>query len=153
MKLYLVQHGKPVSKEEDPERPLSYQGADDIKRVAEFLEKYGMEIEEVLHSGKMRARQTAEIMISRLNPRADLIEREGLAPMDDVKDIARHLKERERDLMLVGHLPHLAKLASLLILGSETPPVVTFQQGGVLCLSKDKTGKWTIAWMLVPEII
>jgi phosphohistidine phosphatase len=56
--------------------------------------------------------------------------------------------------MIVGHLPHLARLASLLITGSETLEVAAFQQGGVVCLEHDRAGEsWRIKWMLVPEIL
>lgn len=153
MRVYLVQHGKPVSKEKDPDRPLSDQGKNDVKRVADFLEKSGVRVEEVLHSGKTRARQTAEIMSSRLNPGLEPEERGGLSPLDDVKEIAHQIKESEKDLLIAGHLPHLAKLTSLLISGEEAAPVVSFQQGGVVCLTKDEEGRWSVAWMVVPEII
>ncbi|MFC1533659.1 phosphohistidine phosphatase SixA [Thermodesulfobacteriota bacterium] len=153
MKLYLMQHGKPLSKDEDPERPLSDQGAMELRKMAEFLEKCGIRVGEVLHSGKTRARQTAEIMISKLNPGAEPVGKDYLSPLDDVKDIGDQIKEREDDLMIAGHLPHLSKLTSLLVTGSESTPVVAYQQGGVVCLSRDKDGNWTVAWMLVPEII
>ena len=149
MKLYLIQHGKPVSKDVDPDRPLSDEGRDDVNRLAEFLEKQDIKVEEVLHSGKTRARQTAEKVIHDAEPK----EKKGLSPLDDVKEIADYINERKKDLMIAGHLPHLSKLVSLLATGAESIPVVTFQQGGIVCLSRDKDGNWTIAWMLVPEII
>jgi len=56
--------------------------------------------------------------------------------------------------MIVGHLPHLEKFISLLVTGSDSSQVVRFQQGGVVCLRTHEAEKnWTIAWMLVPEII
>ena len=152
MRVFLMQHGRPVSKEEDPDKPLSDQGRDDVNRMAVFLENCGVRVEEILHSGKTRARQTAEIMGSKLNPHKDTIQKNGLSPMDDVRGITDQINESEKDLMIVGHLPHLAKLTSRLVIGSESPPVVGFQQGGVLCLD-NSGGAWIIAWMLVPEII
>ncbi|MFC1866853.1 phosphohistidine phosphatase SixA [Thermodesulfobacteriota bacterium] len=153
MKLYLLQHGTPVPKEENPDRPLSSEGRDDINRMALFLEKRRVRIEEIFHSGKSRARQSAEIMISRLSTGAEPTEKDGLSPLDDVSGIAEQVKGRDKDLMIAGHLPHLSKLASLLVTGSESVPIVAFQQGGVVCLSRDKAGAWNVAWMLVPEII
>lgn len=153
MKLYLMQHGRPVAKEEDPDRPLSDQGQRDVEKVADFLTKHGVRIEEAFHSGKTRARQTAEIMISRLNPDLTLSQREGLSPMDDVRGIANHVRAAARDLLIVGHLPHLGKLAAVLIVGRDSVPVVRFQQGGVVCLEKDVEGHWSVAWMLVPGIL
>jgi phosphohistidine phosphatase len=153
MKLYLMQHGKPVSKEEDPQRKLSSQGIDEVKKVAKFLGEKGIVVDSIIHSGKVRARQTAEIVATRLNPGKQPQERNNISPMDDTKILADDIKEMKNDLMIVGHLPYLARLSSFLIIGATSLPVVTFKQGGVLCLSRDKDFIWTISWMLVPEII
>ncbi len=153
MSVYLMQHGNPVPKEEDPDRPLSDQGKGDVERVAEFLKKSGVEVGVAFHSGKTRARQTAEIMLSKLNPEIQAQKRAGLSPLDDVKEIATQIKAAEKDLLIAGHLPHLGKLASLLVAGDEAVPVVKFQQGGVVCLQKDEGGDWSVAWMVIPEII
>lgn len=153
MRLYLMQHGRPVAKEDNPDRPLSDKGKEEVEKVADFLNRHGVRLEEAFHSGKTRARQTAEVMISRLNPGLALGQRDGLSPLDDVKDIADHIKVAKKDLLIVGHLPHLGKLASRLITGSESVPVVSFQQGGVVCLEKDVEGLWSVVWMLVPEIL
>jgi len=153
MRIYLMQHGKPVSKEEDPDKPLSEQGRDDIERVAQFLKRCDVTIDEIFHSGKTRARQTAEIMMSKLNPGETPKEKSGLSPLDDVKEIAREINERDKDLLIAGHLPHLGKLVSLMVAGSDSVPIVGFQQGGVACLEKGKGDEWSIAWMLVPQII
>ena len=153
MRTYLMQHGKPVPKEEDPDRPLSEKGKGDVARISKFLRISGLKVEEAFHSGKTRARQTAEIMLSQLNPDGKAQERAGLSPLDDVKEIASQIKGADKDLLIAGHLPHLGKLASLLITGDEGVPVVSFQQGGIVCLEKDAEGRWSVAWMLVPEII
>ncbi len=153
MKIYLMQHGKPVSKDEDPDRPLSEQGRDDVERVARFLKRSGATIDEIFHSGKTRARQTAEIVISRLNPGEKPKEKSGLSPLDDVKKIAGQINERDKDLLIAGHLPHLGKLASLLVARNDSVPVVSFQQGGVVCLERGEQDEWTISWMLIPRII
>jgi len=153
MKLYLMQHGKPVPKEKDPERPLSTEGIDEINKMAEFLKKRGIRVDRIFHSGKTRARQTAEIMVSMLSPGKKPMERKGLSPMDDVNYFVEQIREVEEDIMIVGHLPHLARLTSLLVAGSESLSVVAFQQGGLVCLSIDNDLNWHISWMLVPEII
>jgi phosphohistidine phosphatase len=153
MKLYLMQHGNPVSKEEDPERPLSTQGIQDISKVAVFLERCDIKVDRVLHSGKTRARQTAEIVCSRLTPGKEPVQHEKLSPLDDVREFSQQIQGYEGDLMVVGHLPHLAKLAAFLIAGSEDINIVSFKQGGVLCLIKDYEQPWTISWMVIPEII
>lgn len=154
MNVYLVQHGNSVPKEKDPDRPLSYKGKEDVEKVADFLKKAGIAVKEVFHSGKTRARQTAEIMNAKLNPGSEPQKKKGISPLDEVKIIAEVIKKQQKDLMIVGHLPHLAKLTSFLTTMSDANSVAGFQQGGVVCLRSDEGKKtWTIVWMLVPEII
>ena len=82
MRLYLVQHGEARSEEKDPERPLTDRGASDVRRVAKLAtEAGGVMVERILHSGKTRARRTAEIWAAELGIAAT--EADGLAPMDD----------------------------------------------------------------------
>lgn len=153
MKVYLVQHGRPVPKEEDPQRPLSAQGRADVERVALFLEKAGVKVEEIIHSGKLRAMQTAEILSSRIGSGTAISEWKGISPLDDVKPVAAQIQEGKCDRMLVGHLPHMAKLASLLTAGDETSDVIAFQQGAVVCLREVEGQGWAVAWMVVPELL
>ena len=154
MKVYLMQHGHPLSKEEDPQRALSAKGRKDVDKVGRFLQRAGVEVQEVFHSGKTRARQTAEIVAARLGTGRNPEAKEGLSPTDDVAPIARQIEKGDGDLFFLGHLPHLGRLVTLLIAGEQGPSMVRFQQGGVLCLQRDDdTGRWAVAWMIVPEII
>ena len=154
MNIYLMQHGKPVPKEKNPDKPLSDRGRDDVGKMAGFLKKAGIQVETVFHSGKTRARQTAEIISFKINPGKESQKKEGLSPLDDVKAFAEEIKQGQKDFMVVGHLPHLEKLASFLTTGSDSRQVVSFQQGGVVCLrTNEEELNWAIAWMLVPEII
>ena len=154
MNIYLVQHGKPVPKEKDPEKPLSKRGRTEVENIAGFFKNAGIHVEAIYHSGKTRARQTAEIMNSKINPGEEPQRRGGLSPLEDVRAIAEEIKQEQKDFMIVGHLPHLEKLISVLIIGSDSSQVVRFQQGGVVCLRTHEAEKnWAIAWMLIPEIV
>jgi phosphohistidine phosphatase len=153
MNLYLVQHAEARSKEEDPERPLSDKGVADIKKVASYLtERAVLRVSHILHSGKLRARQTAEILGEQLHPGGVTIT-DGLSPLDEPAIWAGRLAEADEDLMLVGHLPHMGKLAALLLTGNEDLPVVQFRMGGVTGLTRDATGDWSLCWMVIPDIL
>ena len=153
MAVYLMQHGIPVNKAENPERPLTDQGKKDVENLAEFLHKRGIHIQEIFHSGKRRARETAEIMCTRLNPGTEPKVIKGLSPLDDVGEIADKINKGGGDLLIAGHMPHLSKLTSLLVTGNESVPVVGFQQGGIVRLEQNEVGGWIVAWMLVPKLI
>ncbi len=152
MRLYLVQHGRPVAKEINPDRPLSDEGRAEVERIASFIKRSGLEVRKILHSGKTRAKDTAEILASALG--IDIEQREGLAPLDDVEPLAKELDESFDNNMLVGHLPHLDRLASLLVAGDQEAGIVRFTQGGVVCLDKaEDEHHWRVAWAVIPQII
>ncbi len=152
MALYLVQHGKSLSKEIDPRQGLSEEGRADTRRIAEVAAGYRVPVSAIWHSTKTRARQTAEIMAEYLHPEKGVLEKEGLKPLDDVAAFAARIPEFE-DIMLVGHLPFMARMTSHLILGKQEPPVFKFQNSGIVCLRKTpEDPHWLIAWTLMPHI-
>jgi phosphohistidine phosphatase len=149
MKLYLVQHAKP--KEEDPERHLSEKGIADVKKVAAFVAE-SIEIKTIVHSGKARAKQTAEILGDYLRA-PEIKGAEDLKPLADPSVWATRLAKIDEDLMIVGHLPHLSKLCSILVGEDKDKKVVNFQMGGVVCLERDEMGSWCINWIVIPELM
>jgi phosphohistidine phosphatase len=152
MALYLVQHGKSLAKEIDPEQGLSEEGIAETERIAAVAKEYGVRVSCIVHSGKKRARQTAEFFAAALRPENGVQERGGLNPLDDVVQIAATLNSKE-DLMLVGHLPFMERLTSYLITGSFEKLVFKFQNGGIVCLDKDPDRpSWFIKWALMPKI-
>jgi phosphohistidine phosphatase len=150
MFLYLVQHAEPKKEEEDPARPLSEKGAEEARRVAASLSSLNLLIGTILHSKKLRAKQTAEIMDGHLNPRPGISETDGLAPLDAPAVWDDRLKYMTEDVMLVGHLPHLDKLSFLLLCGDEDKGILSFTMGGVVCMERDEKGKWSLRWIITP---
>jgi len=153
VRIYLVQHGEAKPKDEDPERPLTERGRADVARVAEFARQAGVEPAEIRHSGKLRAEQTAEILRQHLAPEKGTRAVEGLSPNDDVAPLAKELAAVNEPLMIVGHLPFLAKLAGLLLVGSPDASIVRFRMGGIVCLERDDEGRWSVAWMITPDLL
>ncbi|MFZ0610638.1 MAG: phosphohistidine phosphatase SixA [Desulfobacterales bacterium] len=152
MALYLVQHGKSLPKDLDPEQGLSDEGRAEVERIAAVAAGYGVRVAAIAHSGKKRALQTAEIFAAALNAADKLSECTGLKPLDDVARLAAGLRSPE-NLMLVGHLPFMEKLTAYLVTGNADITVFKFQNGGVVCL-EEETGKgsWAITWALMPHI-
>jgi len=153
LRLYLVQHAEAKPQAEDPARPLSEKGQEDIHRAANFIKAKGIEVSKIFHSGKLRAKQTAEALAEGISSAGGVEQAEGLAPLDDPGIWVNRLKEELEDLVLVGHLPHLSKLAGLLLAGDPERKVVGFRNGGVVCLERDEAEKWSVGWVLTPEIL
>jgi len=154
MNVYLVQHAQAKTEQEDPERPLSEKGWSDINKVADFIAKKGdISVKEIFHSGKIRAKQTAEVLAEQLSSSIEIGETDGLKPLDEPSIWADRLAKRTEDIILVGHLPHLSKLAALLLCQDADKEVVEFQMGGIVCLGTEASGSWSIRWMVTPNIL
>ena len=153
MRVYLVQHGQAKPKELDPQRSLSDQGVADVENLAEFLKPLRLSVAAVWHSGKARASQTAEILAAALPGPPQVLQRDGLAPNDPVDPVKDELSASQEDLMIVGHLPFLGKLACALVAGDAEANVVAFQQGGLVCLERGENANWTVQWMVVPDLL
>lgn len=144
MRLYLVQHAKAAPKQVDPERPLTEEGLQDIQKVASFIRALGLSVDYLWHSGRKRAEQTAEVLWEVVKVSRKPIAREGLGPNDDVRALKDEISSGQQDIMVVGHLPFLGKLVSLLLTGSESANTVGFKPGGIVSLSFSEENRWQI---------
>jgi phosphohistidine phosphatase len=153
MLVYLVQHAAAKAKEDDPTRDLTEVGRMEIEHVAHHLKRLNVQVKQIFHSGKTRARSTAEILAWHLKPPAGITEAPGLAPLDDPAIWADRIGGLTEDIMMVGHLPHLARLAALLMAGDQEKNIVNFQMGGAVRLQQMSPGQWAVDWMVLPEII
>ncbi|MGD2075289.1 MAG: phosphohistidine phosphatase SixA [Gammaproteobacteria bacterium] len=153
MKLFLVQHGDAVSKDIDSERPLSESGRRDVERLAAFLKRADLRVSRVLHSGKRRAEQTAAALDAAVGSGGGGEPVSDIAPNDDVKAFAATLDAAAGDLLVVGHLPFMARLVGLLVCGDPDRQPVNYRPGSLVCLAPGEADDWAIDWMLRPELL
>ena len=155
MDLYLMQHGEATTEAENPERPLTEAGRAAVERVSIRARAAGVHVGVCVHSGKLRAEQTALLFVGQLGGQADVSAREGLAPKDAVAPAAQWLRTatEHNAMAVIGHLPFLDRLASLLVAGDEEAHVVRFRMGGLVKLEpKEKGEGFAVAWVLAPEL-
>jgi len=114
MRVILVHHADAVGPDVDPQRPLSTLGQQQAQAVAMQLKARGRAPSAIWHSGKLRARQTAEAILRACAPMAEFKMIRGLSPDDPPEWLRDELAAGERDVLLVGHMPHLPRLARLL---------------------------------------
>ena len=151
MRVYPAQHGMAKEKSEDAERLLSDQGREDVARVAGFLSLFEKpRPERILHSGKLRAQQTAEMFAEGWG-RPPVEQGPDLDPNADPSAWSAHLASMDSGLMLVGHLPHIQRLAGLLLSGDCEREVIRFSNGGVVCLECGERG-WSLCWQVNPTL-
>jgi len=153
VRLYLVRHADAREKSEDPERHLSAAGRDQARRMADFLRPLGLRVGAVWHSTKIRAMETAACLAGAVTVDEGLIERDDLSPKDPVDTVARAVRKADRDVMIIGHLPQVANLASKLLAGREDAVSLCFAPAAVACLEYDAENGWRLNWMVSPNVV
>ena len=144
--IVLVHHGEAVGPDVDPMRPLSVAGRARAGHLAGEAAARGVRPELIWHSGKLRARETAELFRRACGPPAASSARRGLQPDDPPAWIRDELAGDPRSIMLVGHMPHLARLLRLLR-GDATDGAPDFPPHGCVALERDGDG-WKELWRL-----
>ena len=152
MKLYLVQHGDALSKDVDAERPLSNIGHAEVGQVAALLAGH-MSVSRVVHSGKLRAQQTADIFTTIIAGEFPVEQIDGIGPNDSVRDFAQKIEAWSEDILMVSHLPFVARLTGLLLTGKETENIISYTPGSICCLESTSSGSWQLQWMIRPELL
>lgn len=143
-KIILARHGESTSTLDNPQRPLAITGRQHAEQMASWLDGCGYRVEEIAHSSKLRARQTAKIFGSRLGLHAAHVrEIPGLNPHDDPAALADNVEGDRRSIMLVSHLPLLNRLASFLLVGDPDRLQFQFSDAGAVILAR-VSGGWRI---------
>jgi phosphohistidine phosphatase len=146
---YVVRHGTAAGGPDDRARPLTPEGRAEVEATARALRAHGVQVAEVRHSGLVRARETAEILARALAPSHGVHATTGLAPEDDPEIARAELELATEPLMIVGHLPHVARLATALLGAAATDPI-QFTPGTAVGLRRGPGG-WKLGRVLSPR--
>jgi len=103
----------------------------------------------VIHSGKARAMETAQLLSGGEVEEIDI----GLAPNDPTEPVKNLIESWDEDVMIVGHLPFMGRLVAHLVGGTPDADTVSFEPGTVVCLKKGEEGNWSLHWMLRPSLL
>ncbi len=163
MRLFLIRHAHALDHENDAKRPVSERGQILTQKVAQFFKANGLiNPRQFWHSPLKRSFETAADLVSMIGLESDLVETDGLAPFDDPALIAERFRlyPTTHDIAMVGHQPHLSRLASLLINNTARTNVFHFKKNAVLALRQavethPRSGlpRWKVAWHFSPEFL
>ena len=154
MILYLVQRGKAEARGDNEPRTLTEKGRRELTLMVDFIARRNIENPiRICHSGKIRASQTAELLASGFKMEPELLESDALSPMDDPTIWAGRLEDEIENLMLVGHMPHISRLTSLLLTGDADTTPVQIRNGGIVCLYRDPGRHWALEWYITPYLL
>ena len=149
VRIYIAHHGDAVGPHENPMRPLSEAGHQQVADLAREAAARQAKPRLIWHSGKLRARQTAEAYWRACNPLAQFTAARGLLPDDPPDWIAERLLTEDGEVMVVGHMPHLPRLLRLLLTGNADAGAFAFPAHGLVCV-EHVAGTWTERWRLAP---
>jgi phosphohistidine phosphatase len=145
--LFLVHHGVALGPDVDARRPLSPAGQAGVGRLASQAAARGAKPDVVWHSGKLRAKETAEAFWRACNALAEFAATRDLQPDDPAQWMRDRLRGETRDILIAGHFTHLPRLLALLVVGGEAG--VEFPINGVVALSTEDSGEtWKELWRL-----
>jgi phosphohistidine phosphatase len=162
MNLYIIRHAIAVDEgtpeyEQDSDRPLTDKGRNKMRQIAKGLRALGVELDLILSSPYVRARETAEILGDVFKMKKKIGFSDNLTPMADPNLLIAEINENHSvdSLALVGHEPHLSSLVGLLT-AENAKLDVTIKKGGVIRLSADdlrQDRRATLEWLLTPGIL
>jgi phosphohistidine phosphatase len=152
MKLYIVRHGMAASAAVDPQRGLTQAGRAQVESVAQQLKSLDVTVDCLWHSGKARAEQTAQILAGGITVKEGVIAHAGLGPNDYVGPIRDEIESAGQDVMIVGHLPFVAVLTSVLLSGSQSNWPINFNEATTVCLERESDNHWQDEWVIEPKL-
>ena len=157
MHCYFLRHGIAEEPAEwtgsDFDRPLTRAGRVRMEREAKAIEDLQLELDVIVTSPLVRARETAEIVAERLEMRGDLVEDERLAEGFDAERLGAILRDHSdaKSIMLVGHEPDMSAVIGHAIGDGR----VELKKGAVACVEfADATSpRGELLWLAPPRIL
>jgi phosphohistidine phosphatase len=125
VRLVIVRHAEAASGEPDELRPLTPEGREAARALAQRLAGEGIRPDAVLTSPLLRARETAQELARPVGLEAEPDER--LAPGATAEAVRAAAEERGETVIVVGHQPDCSRIAAALG-GGEEP---AFPPGGM----------------------
>lgn len=140
MEIIIMRHAKAepgnlIKYPEDDKRPLTDQGKSRQKSVAKVLKKVVKDIDAILTSPALRAKQTAEISAKILGLEDKIESTELLYNQFDPEQVGQLLKKKSMsatNVLIVGHEPSISELAWY-FLGQQVK--LQFKKSGIMVIA------------------
>lgn len=154
MKIYCVRHGhaEPLP-DATGDRPLTEEGVEELKKVANYLALRGFHVSHVLHSEKLRAKHTAAILANKIATNTQPEQTSLLSPDHSIDELVDKIRGWHDDTLLVGHMPNISTLVSQLVTGDPHQDLVLYTPGTIVCLERNQSQHWIISWILRPSLV
>jgi phosphohistidine phosphatase len=157
MIVYFLRHGLAGDRTEwtgnDALRPLTERGISQMEQAAEALSILIPDLDVILTSPLVRARQTAQIVAEKLKMEESLVEDSRLSPGFNYEDLSQILREQAETaaIILVGHEPDFSQTISDLIGGGR----IICKKGGLarVDLTSSDPPQGELIWLIPPKAL
>ena len=136
---------------DDDARRLTEFGRMESASIAKWIKQLGFEQPTIWHSNKTRAQETAAIILDHTGWDSVLSEKEGLRPNNPVEPIAMQIIAEDTDLVVVGHMPFMSKMASELVTKNGLETYWNFDTCAGLYLESAGAGSWVVCGFTMPS--
>jgi phosphohistidine phosphatase len=166
MQIYLLRHGVAADVGEggvtrDADRPLTGEGRAKMKLAAKGMRELGLRFDYVFTSPYVRTAQTARIVAEEFGLKDEVIEIASLAAGRVFSHRWGHSADALIEIgaydftsaLLVGHMPDVSELASVLLSG-ERNLAVEFKKGALCCVEVSDLpprAPGVLRWLLTPK--
>jgi phosphohistidine phosphatase len=157
MDLLVLRHGEAGTRsnlEGDFKRLLTAEGKQEILEISNGLKTLDIELNHVITSPLLRAKQTAEIVAKSLKYKGKIKELDSLKPEGNKLELYSVLSEFKQDstVLAVGHEPYLSEMISDAI--SQSGCRIDLKKGGLArmrILSTLPKIRGELRWLLTPK--
>lgn len=145
---------------QDSDRPLTEKGRSRTLRMAQYLLKQDDQVDLIVTSPYVRARETAKIIATAFGLSRKVIESSELVPSAPPQAFQQWLKKNISDatkIIVVGHEPHLSTFSSWATAGT-TMAFIEIKKSGIVCLELESISEIhersaQIKWIVQPASV
>lgn len=148
MEAIIIQHGDAVDSAVNEQRPLSQKGREQFHNFAKFLDIINWKPDVILHSGILRAYESAAIVAEKFN--CEVAVNKSINPKDSPDAIIQYLIQEKRNIVVVTHKPFIDVLVAKVLSTSQTG-LITITNASPVFLSSD--GDMLYCKAYIPENI
>ena len=157
--LYLVRHAIAAERgddyPDDGKRPLTDRGIKRFRKIAKALAGMGVDVDVILSSPLVRARQTAEILAQALPGHPPIVESDALLPGAAFSELAAALAEYDHaeGIAMTGHEPSIGAFAARL---AGAKGEFDLKKGGACRIDVERlpvSGPGRLRWLATPKLL
>jgi phosphohistidine phosphatase len=158
MQIYFLRHANAgeakLSPTKDEQRPLDKLGIEQCHIVGRALAALKVELDAVISSPLIRARQTASIVAEAIGHKEKIVTDDALRPEASFEQFEQLLARHggKETIMIVGHRPSQTEFLNRLVADADSERI-DFKKGTIARVDKDDGRAAVLKWIMPPKVV